>query len=107
MALWDSFKRFGKKQDNEQPPANSDFPELPRRSAADNPWNVPLLEVHPVTQQMLSTTRNPLFASNAVSYSQDDGTGFIGMKPPSARVIPADLRYRIDGTLADGAFVPS
>src|SRR5262245_5819056 len=89
------------------PPGGADVPEVAWVAAADNPWGVPVLDVRPVTLTMISTSANLVCAQNAVSYSQEDGTSFAGARPPSGRVAPADLRYRIDRVLADGAlFLP-
>ena len=76
--------------------------------AADNPWGVRVLDVRQVTLGMLSSSRDPLCATNAVSYGQDDGTGFIGQTPPNQRTIDTNLRFRRDRLLADGAlFIPN
>ncbi len=82
-----------------------DIPWIP---ADGNPWKVPVLDVSPLTQGMLSTSQDPTCAANAVSYGRDDGTGFVGEEPPLPRSIPSSLRYRRDRLLADGAlFIPS
>jgi len=88
--------------------APNQLPAVERVAAADNPWQVPLLAVHTITQSMTSTTGNPEFATNAVSYGREDGIGFIGQAPPTMRSIPTDLRYHTDGKLVDGAlFLPT
>ena len=57
---------------------------------------------------MLSVTRDPQCATNAISYGQDDGTGFIDRTPPVQRTVTTDLRFRRDQLLADGAlFIPT
>jgi hypothetical protein len=74
---------------------------------ADHPWGVPVLDVRPVTLGGLSMTKDRQCALNAMSFAQDDGTGFVGVEPRISREIPVGLRYRIDGMLADGAlFIP-
>lgn len=78
------------------------IPIIPADSP-DNPYKVPLLDVQPVTQHMLSTSQDPQCASNAISFRQEDGTCFIGMPPSDARVTEADLRYPVDPVLLDGA----
>jgi len=73
----------------------------------ENPWGVPVLDVRPVTLGMISASMDPLCATNAVSFSAEDGRGFINVDPPVTRQIPVRLTYRIEGTLADGAlFLP-
>lgn len=47
--------------------------EIPRIRAEANPWGVALLDVRPVTHGMLSTSRDPKNAANAVSFGKDDG----------------------------------
>ncbi len=84
------------------------LPEIPWLEPASNPWGVPLLDVRPVTLGMLSTSKDPQCAANAMSFAQDDGTGFIGVKPRVTRQVAVGLRFRIDRLLADGAlFLPS
>lgn len=88
-------------------PQNQMPADLPWIEAADNPWGVRVLDVRPITLNMLSMSQDPLMAQNAVSYSSDDGTGFIGQTPASSRVIDINLTYRIDRFLADGSlFIP-
>jgi hypothetical protein len=70
--------------------------------AADNPWGVRVLDVRPVTLTTLATSSDRQCAENAVSYSQDDGAGFIGKEPPVTRSIEANLRFPIDRLLAEG-----
>jgi hypothetical protein len=106
---WDWLKRwFG--HGRGAPGAGTGTPELPRirwLDPADNPWGVPVLDVRPTTLGVISTTQDRQCAVNAMSFSQDDGTGFIGAEPRVSREIPTGLRFRIDGMLADGAlFIP-
>ena len=83
-------------------------PEVRWLDPTENPWGVPVLDVRPVTLNMLSTSRNPACAANAVSFVQDDGLGFLGDEPPVSRRTEVDgLRFRAGGALADGAlFLP-
>ena len=75
--------------------------------AVDNPWGVRVLDVRPVTLNMILVSENRQHASNAVSFGQDDGTSFIGEEPPVNRLIEANLVFPIDRRLADGVlFVP-
>jgi hypothetical protein len=89
----------------------SEAPELPELSwipPEKNPWKIPLLDVRPITQGMISTSQDPEAARNAVSYGGDDGTGFIGQEPQVPRSMPSRLRYRRDRLLADGVlFTPA
>ena len=105
---WDWMKRvFGGHEDKKPEKTSPDLPKIPWVRAADNPWGVDVLDVRPITLTMLSTSKDPTCAANAVSYGQDDGTGFIGQEPPTARRIDAGLRFPIDRILADGVlFAP-
>jgi len=79
-----------------------------------HPWgDLEILDVRPVTQVLISCTKDPTCATNAASWQADDGTSFIGV-PPSTKfsyqtVHPIDppLRYAVDnnGYLADGVLV--
>ncbi len=77
-------------------------PEVKWLDLDDNPWGVPVLDVRPVTLNMLSTTGDPQCASNAASFEGDDGTGFIGVEPSESGTAAANLRYRVEKTLAEG-----
>ncbi len=80
---------------------------IPLVKADENPWGVPLLDVRPVTLTALSTSTDPQYATNAISFGRDDGTGFISQEPMIARSIPASLLFPIDRKLADGVlFIP-
>ncbi|MGA2232588.1 MAG: hypothetical protein ABSH22_16955, partial [Tepidisphaeraceae bacterium] len=73
-----------------------------------NAWGVRVLDVRPITLTMLSTSKDPKCATNAVSFRGDNGKGFIGVAPKTNRSAPALLRYPIDRYLADGAlFIPT
>ena len=81
-------------------------PEIGWLEAADNPWGIRVLDVRPVTLNVLSTSTDPHCASNAVSFGQDDGTSFIGEEPPVSRTAQTSLRFPIDRVLADGVLFP-
>jgi hypothetical protein len=85
-----------------------EIPELEWLDAAANPWRIPVLDVRPVTQHLVSASSDPMCAVNAVSYGFDSGASFIGAEPPMARLITTSLPYRTDGPLSGGAlFRPS
>lgn len=72
-----------------------------------NPFGVRVLDVRPITLGTLSLSRDPVCATNAVSYGGEDGGSFIAQPPRSARRVAATLRYRAPRHLADGAlFIP-
>ncbi|MDR0196132.1 MAG: ankyrin repeat domain-containing protein [Myroides sp.] len=81
--------------------------DLPWIEASQNPWNIKLLDLRPISQTMLSTSKDPLMANNAVSYSGEDGTIFWKETPLNNKTIPANLIYQIDKQLAAGVlFIP-
>ena len=56
---------------------------------------------------MVSHSADPQCAENAISFTQDDGRGFIGEAPWTRRSIEAALRFPIDRMLAEGVlFAP-
>src|SRR5262245_16458333 len=70
--------------------------------ARETPWGVPVLDVRPVTQTMVSTSTDPQMAANAASWGGDTGQQFAEMRPEVDRVASVTLRYRVDRLLADG-----
>jgi hypothetical protein len=72
---------------------------------SENPWNICLLDVRAVTQHMISTSQDPQCAANAISYGMDDGTAFLTQEPVAARFFTANLLYRTDGLLGEGALL--
>jgi hypothetical protein len=76
-------------------------------SEVDSPCGIRVLDVRPITLTMVSTSRDPDCAANAVSFGADDGTSFIGESPSGNRVVEANLRFPIAQFLADGVlFMP-
>jgi hypothetical protein len=63
---------------------------------------VRILDVTPITRGRISLTSDPQMATNSASFSNEDGLVFVGQPPASARVIEADLRYRVDPEIYDG-----
>ena len=105
---WEWLNRRVKKGRSGASDAENRQPAVCWVAAADNPWGVPVLDVRPVTLQMLALSADPKCAQNAMSFGQDDGTSFIGIEPAGLVSIPVGLRFPIDRILADGAlFVPS
>ena len=81
----------------------SQLPEIPWIDAADTPWGVPVLDVRAVTENMISTSADPECAANALSYGQDDGSGFEQDEPLVPRVIGAMIPFRVESPLPDAA----
>ena len=114
--VWKGIKNiFGGREDRDpktnkpaqsQDQANSS-PELKWIKPEDNPWGVPVLDIRPFTLGMVSASKNPQCAENAISFARDDGTTFIGKEPPIDRTVKASLRFPIDRVLAEGVlFIP-
>lgn len=76
--------------------------ELPWIVAKDSPWGIDLLDLRPISQTMLSTSKDPRMAENAVSYSNEDGSSFWGQVPQSSRRVEVSLSYSILGQLYPG-----
>jgi hypothetical protein len=99
MSLFNKWFKKEESKEKEEP--------LPWIEAANNPWSVRLLDLRPITQTVMSTSTDPLMAANAVSYSQEDGTSFIGQTPADNTLIETNISFPIDIQLAPGVlFVP-
>src|SRR4051812_25638043 len=104
---WGWLKRWFAPDRGTEGAGTPEVPQIPWLGPSDNPWGVPVLDVRPVTLGMLSASKDQQCAVNAMSFTQDDGTGFINVEPDVARQVPAGLRFGIDKMLADGAlFIP-
>lgn len=91
-----------------QPPRPDLSKQAPRWiEAADNPWQVRVLDVRPMTLGSLSMSSDPQMASNAVSYGGETGTSFASEEPSVDRAVAGSLRFRAPSKIADGAlFIP-
>lgn len=97
-------KLFGKSKQQE---TNASEEELPWIEAAENPWNLRLLDLRSISQTMISTSQDPQMATNAVSYRSEDGTTFWTQMPDKDRSITSDIVLPVDGKLAPGVlFIP-
>ena len=120
--VWKKIKEIIKGKKNDEPektipsPSENDLessnqPTIPESvliEANNTPWGVPVYDVRPTTQTMLSSSPDPAMATNAVSYNQEDGFAFFDQKPWIARSIQANLSFPIDGALYDGPlFIPN
>lgn len=98
-----NFKKLFGKGKKEQPKVNTPVPDsiaeapqassgevLPLIAPENSPWNIPLLDLRPITLSMISSSKDPQMATNAVSYGGEDGTVFWGQQPPFDKtIIPA------------------
>ncbi|WP_074407583.1 MULTISPECIES: ankyrin repeat domain-containing protein [Aquimarina] len=73
-----------------------------------NPWGLNILDLRPISQNMLSTSKDERMATNAISYNQEDGTTFKDYFPKSSKSFSSNLSIPIDGRLEEGVlFTPS
>lgn len=94
---------FGNKKEE-----NNTKEELPWIEASENPWGLKILDLRPISQTMLSTSKDEKMAVNAISYGGEDGTHFWNKKPINDSIIITDLRIPIDSTLEPGVlFTPN
>ena len=103
LMAWKWLDRWFAKDSGPERGTNVNLPEIHWIDPSNNPWGVPVLDVRPVTLGMLSSTKDQQIAVNAMSFTRDDGTGFIGVEPAGTQRIPVGLSFPIDRTLADGA----
>lgn len=82
--------------------------ELPWIAPENTPWGIEVLDLRPISQAMLSTSKDPRMAENAVSYGKENGESFWGQTPESARKIEANLVLPLEAKLYPGVlFSPS
>lgn len=93
------FKKLFNKEKRED---SSSENQLQWIEPADNIWGIRLLDLRPFTQTMLSTSTNPLMATNAISYGGEDGTTFWGQYPKSEKTIVSNITILIDKSLLPG-----
>ena len=49
--------------------------------ATQNSWNIRLLDLRPIIQVLISSSNDPVFAENALSYAAEDGQVFWVKQP--------------------------
>lgn len=88
---------FGKKP----PPKSPGAPPLSWLEAADNPWNVRVLDMRQTALGLVSTTSDPKIAAYFNSMVSEDGERF-RETPPLEPETPVNLEYRTQGPLPEG-----
>lgn len=83
----------------EEPMSNSKLKWL---EGADNPWGLRVLDLSPVTLNMISTSQDPKMAKNALSYTSEDGVAFWRVAPANTTLIRTHLRVLTDKVLLPG-----
>lgn len=68
----------------------------------ESPWSVPVLDVQPLTQHVVTMTRNPEYAQNSVSYRGDEGPEFARQTLKGTRTTAMELRIPVDGEVFNG-----
>ena len=98
-------KLFGTDKKQETTPITEE--SLPWIEPSENAWGLRLLDLRPISQTMLSTSKDPQMATNAISYGGEDGTHFWGLKPNNQNNISINLSIPIDNSLEPGVlFTP-
>ncbi|TSE05591.1 ankyrin repeat domain-containing protein [Aquimarina algiphila] len=103
-------KLFGgnQKKSSEQEEKKTSEYNLKWINPEQNPWGLKILDLRPISQNMLSTSKDPKMATNAISYGQEDGTAFTEYSPKSKRTFSSDLTISTDEKLEEGVlFNPS
>jgi len=108
MAFWDKLFGKGKNDKSEKREENKNQYKLNWVAPHQNPWNVELLDLRPISQTMHSTSKDQKMAINAISYNQDDGLIFLNQNLKSNQSIESNLSFPIDSKLENGVlFIPS
>jgi hypothetical protein len=76
--------------------------QLPWIEPDQNPWQLPLLDLRPITQTMIASSKDPVFAENALSYAAEDGLVFWNRIPEGKINSKINLSYKIDEKLEAG-----
>src|ERR1044072_4265313 len=106
-----NFKKLFGKGKQEQPKVNTPVPDtiaetpqagsevLPLIAPENSPWNIRLLDLRPIPLSMVSSSKDPQMATNAVAYGGEDGPVFWAQQPPYDKPITPNLVIPIDGYL--------
>lgn len=91
-------KLFGKGEKSK--PSEPEYELIP---AADNPWNVDLIDVRPHTLQAISLTTSEQYARNSLSFGPtEDGLEFSTQEPENSSEFEVCLVYNCAENLPDG-----
>lgn len=108
MAFWNKLFRKGKNDKSEEKEEKKNQYKLSWIPPNQNPWNIELLDLRPISQTMLSSSKDPKMASNAISYNQEDGLIFLNQNPKSNKSAESNVSFSIDSKLENGVlFIPS
>lgn len=102
MSLFSRLFGKDKKEDN-----NSSENQFQWIEPADNPWGIRVLDLRPFTLTMLSSSKDPQMATNAISYGAEDGRSFWKQEPKNQKSITCNFSILIDKSLQPGVlFIP-
>jgi hypothetical protein len=86
----------------------STLPHVGWLEGAANTWGVPVVDARPVTFGMLSTSKDPQSAANAVSFRGEDGVRFAKLTTDRSRTVQSHLCFPVRAGLCPGVlFVPA
>jgi hypothetical protein len=110
LGSWIKGKLGGGKGGN-GPPAEP-LPTVPPaavwRDAAANPFGVPVLDLSPVTRDMVSATLDPAQAQRAISWGESTGSDLDDTELEGLSPVACELRYPVAPILPDGLlFTPT
>lgn len=81
---------------------------LPTIVAEKNPFGVQLIDLRPITLQMIGSSKDPQASIHARSYGIEDGSSFSGNQPDNNRKIESTLSYKVADKLYPGSlFIPT
>jgi ankyrin repeat protein len=104
MSWWSDMKRklAGSPRGAPTPEPRGASPGARWRDAAENRFGVPVLDLSPVTQGMLSTTRDPAIAARAVGWGTSTGAELDDAALGAVAPLACALRYPAASLLPEG-----
>ena len=105
MAFWN--KLFGRNKKNIEEQSSNNY-QLPWIEPDQNPYNIRLLDLRPISQSMLSVSKDQKEAENALSYNREDGLAFLHQSPKSSKITQVQITFPVDSKLEDGVlYIPN
>lgn len=106
MGFFDKF--FGKRKKSLQreehlPNKEEESSEIDFLPETAHHWEVPIVDLRPLTQSVMSTSENKKMAENSVSYGSEDGLVFLNNLPAFDKHIDTAISFTTDGKLQNGA----
>lgn len=108
MAFWNKLFGKEKKEESDNTEEQKNKYHLPWIEADQNPWKVRLLDLRQISLKMLSTSKDPEMAENALSYGEEDGLVFLEQEAKTVRSIETNFSFPSEDKLERGVFfIPS